>query len=106
MSRIISGQTAHDTCSHEPFVIDCRGRERGRFEEKNGGEERDGAADGIAAQDRVRARRLLMIPYFDILSDIQEAMKKNSDITATYRPSGWPRNSRGSFLSRGCYEVT
>lgn len=30
--------------------------------------------------------------------DIQEAMKKNSGITAT-RP-GWPRNSRGSFLSR------
>lgn len=29
-----------------------------------------------------------MIPYFDIPSDIQEAMKKNSGITATYRPSG------------------
>lgn len=39
-----------------------------------------------------------MIPYFDILSDIQEAMKKNSGITATRL--GWPRNSRGSFLSR------
>jgi hypothetical protein len=76
-------------------VIDCRGP-------AVRGEVRDGAArrrGRIArAGARERARRLLMIPYLDILSDIQEAMKKNSGITAT-RP-GWPRNSRGSFLSR------
>jgi len=43
-----------------------------------------------------------MIPYFDILSDIQEAMKKNSGITAI---GITPRGGRAIRVAAFCQGV-